>query len=90
MGLNHLALPLAPIRDGERTQGDTGDSEKRRYAPAPPSRRTGAPGALRFCRPPAPGTIARGPLERADPPRGVWVAIPPDAIVDRARDVLDG
>ncbi|MGH7723242.1 MAG: hypothetical protein ACRENL_10515 [Candidatus Dormibacteria bacterium] len=91
VGLNHLALPLALIRDGSVHKATRAWDEETSLRPGvailehPRAGRCAAAAAA------APGAIARvdGWTARTGR-RGVWLAIPPDTIVDRARDVLDG
>jgi hypothetical protein len=91
VGLNRLALPLARIRDGTVEKATRAWDEETGLLPgvalAADARATRCAAAAAA----TPGVIARVEGWSARTGRnGVWVAIPPDAVVDRARDVLDG
>lgn len=91
LGLPRLALPVCAVRDGAVHKATTAWDEETELAPG--------------CPVPAGGTAGRCvDLARRDEGLIVavngwcarrtgdvtWIAIPPDGIVDRARDVLDG
>ncbi len=92
-GLNRLSLPLALVRDGAVVKATRAWDEE---TALPPGQRTAAGragGSAALPRPrPAPARRSRGWTAGARGPavRGTWMAIPPDGVVDRARDVLDG
>ena len=91
VGLNHLALPLALIRDGSVRKGTRAWDEETSLLPGASVAGDGRAGRCAAAAAAEPGVIARVDGWSARTGRdGVWVAIPPDAIVDRARDVLDG
>jgi hypothetical protein len=91
VGLNHLALPLALIADGRVRKATRAWDEETSLRPG-----AGLAGHDRARRCAAAAVSAPGAIVRVDGwsarsgRAGVWVAIPPDGIVDRARDVLDG
>ena len=90
-GLNRLSLPLALVRDGAVHKATRAWDEETALLPGcalPPDGR-----AMRcvVTAVSSPGEIARVDGWCARTGRGgTWVAIPPDGMVDRARDVLDG
>jgi len=89
-GLNRLSLPLALVRDSVVHKATRSWDEETSLLPG----RRLADGRAAHCVAAAasiPGAIARvdGWCARTGS-SGTWVAIPPDAVVDRARDVLDG
>ncbi len=90
-GLNQLSLPLALIRDGAVHKATRAWDEETGLLPG-----GAVPADGRAARSVAAATSAPGALARVDGwcartgRDGTWVAIPPDAVVDRARDVLDG
>jgi hypothetical protein len=91
VGLNRLALPLALIRDGGVCKATRAWDEESGLVPGavvPAGSRTARCVAAATARPGQPvrveGWSARTGRD------GTWVAIPPDAVIDRARDVLDG
>jgi hypothetical protein len=90
-GLGRLSLPLALVRDGRVHKATRAWDEETGLLPGralPADHR-----AARCVRAAAstPGAIVRVDGWCARTGRdGTWVAIPPDGIVDRARDVLDG
>jgi hypothetical protein len=91
VGLNHLALPLALIRDGSVRKATRAWDEETSLRPGVAVGRDGRAGRCAAAAKAASGTIAVVDGWTARTGRdGVWLAIPPDAIVDRARDVLDG
>lgn len=90
-GLGRLSLPLALVRDGSVHKATRAWDEETSLLPGctlPPGER-----ATRCV---AAATTSPGAITRVDGwcartgRDGTWVAIPPDGIVDRARDVLDG
>jgi hypothetical protein len=91
LGLRDLALPLAAVRDGRVIKATRTWDEETACLPghgiAPATR-------LAACVERAsssPGSVVDHEGWRARAAGGrTWVAIPPDDIVDRARDVLDG
>lgn len=91
LGVNRLALPVAQVRDGCVQKATRAWDEETGMMPGAP---VPAEGRLATCVTAATGNAGRiatveGWCARAVP-GGTWVAIPPDSIVDRARDVLDG
>jgi hypothetical protein len=91
VGLNHLALPLALIRDGCIRKATRAWDEETSLRPGSAVAAEARAGRCATAAVLAPGVIARVDGWAARTGRGgVWVAVPPDAIVDRARDVLDG
>jgi hypothetical protein len=91
VGLNHLALPLALIRDGSVGKATRAWDEETSLRPG-----VAVAGDERATRCVAAAAASAGAIASVDGwsartgRDGVWLAIPPDAIVDRARDVLDG
>jgi hypothetical protein len=91
VGLNHLALPLALIRGGCVQKATRAWDDETSLRPGSAVAAEGRAGRSAAAAVAAPGVIARVDGWSARMGRGgVWVAVPPDAIVDRARDVLDG
>jgi hypothetical protein len=91
VGLNHLALPLALIRDGYVSKATRAWDEETSLRPGSAVAAEARAGRCAAAAVLAPGVITRVDGWTARTGRGgVWVAVPPDAIVDRARDVLDG
>jgi hypothetical protein len=91
VGLNRLALPLALLDDGVVVKATRAWDEETRLLPGA---RVGTAARAARCAAAAglaPGAIARleGWCARSAA-GGTWVAIPPDTVTDRARDVLDG
>ncbi|HSP64846.1 MAG TPA: hypothetical protein VLO10_01525 [Candidatus Deferrimicrobium sp.] len=90
-GLDRLCLPLALVRGSTVHKATRAWDEETGLLPGcdlPPEGRAArcAAAATR-----SPGVIARVAGWCARTARGgTWVAIPPDGVVDRARDVLDG
>jgi hypothetical protein len=90
-GLNRLSLPLALVRDGAVQKATRAWDEETALLPG-----RSVPGQGRAARCVAsaadrPGAIVSSDGWCARTARdGTWLAIPPDAVVDRARDVLDG
>jgi hypothetical protein len=91
VGLNHLALPLALISDGAVRKATRAWDEETSLHAGSVVAAEGRAGRCAAAAASAPGVIAHvdGWTARTGR-RGVWVAVPPDTIVDRARDVLDG
>jgi hypothetical protein len=92
VGLHHLALPLAVIRDGAVQKATRAWDEETALLPGaslPPDSRAARCAAAAAG---VPGEIAcvDGWSARSVAGGATWIAIPPDAVVDRARDVLDG
>jgi hypothetical protein len=92
VGLHHLALPLALIRDGAVHKATRAWDEETALLPG-----ASLPGGSRAAGCAAAAAAAGGEIVCVDgwTARSVaagttWIAIPPDAVVDRARDVLDG
>jgi len=91
LGVGRLALPLAAVRHGRVVRATRAWDEETGLAPgsglAASAPATGALAAAMD----APGAIATcgGWNARASGDL-VWIAIPPDGVVDRARDVVDG
>ncbi len=89
-GLDRLALPLALLRDGAVVKATRGWDEETSLLPG----RTVPAGRVAQCVNAAssrPGTVVRvDGWSARQCARGTWVAIPPDGVVDRARDLLDG
>jgi hypothetical protein len=91
VGLNRLALPLALIRDGRVKKATRSWDEETGLPPGVAVAANARAGRCVAAATAAPGVIACVEGWSARTARnGVWVAIPPDAVVDRARDVLDG
>jgi hypothetical protein len=91
VGLNHLALPLALIRDGNVGKATRAWDEKTSLRPGVAVASHQRAGRCLAAAAACAGAVARVDGWSARTGRdGVWLAIPPDAIVDRARDVLDG
>ncbi|HWF56744.1 MAG TPA: hypothetical protein VG520_00140 [Candidatus Dormibacteraeota bacterium] len=91
VGLNHLALPLALIRDGSVRKATRAWDEETGLRPGTTVAEDGRAGRCAAAALLSPGAIARvGGWSTRQGRHGAWVAIPPDGIVDRARDVLDG
>ncbi len=90
-GLDRLALPLALISGGAVTKATRAWDEETALLPGsavPCDHRAARCAAAADS---APGSIAHLDGWSARTGRaGTWVAIPPDGVVDRARDVLDG
>ena len=91
LGLNRLALPLAAIIQGTVAKATRSWDEETGLHPGrevPPQSKVGLAmrGALES---PTRIAVTEGWWARATHEH-VWVAIPPDDILDRARDVLDG
>ena len=90
-GLNRLSLPLALVRDGAVQKATRAWDEETASLPGralPPGARAARCVAAAAV---TPGAIAHVEGWCARMGRdGTWVVIPPDAVVDRARDVLDG
>lgn len=91
LGLNRLALPIAAIR-GNKVMKATRSWDEESGAPpgtvvTPASRVAAAVRAALDT--PTQIAVTEGWWSRASH-ENVWVAIPPDDIMDRARDVLDG
>ncbi len=91
VGLNRLSLPLAAVRDGAVLKATRPWDEETGYQPgrelAPNSKLSAT--VLAAERSPGEIVVTEGWWARAT--RGhTWVAIPPDDILDRARDVVDG
>lgn len=91
LGLRRLALPLALIREGRVVRATRAWDEETGY---PPGHAVGAGSRLTATLGDAlasPGRVAGGAgLWGRAVEAGVWMTIPPDGIVDRARDVIDG
>lgn len=91
LGLNRLALPLAAVSGGRIIKGTRSwDEETGLY----PNREVGSSPRLLAAvnaalETPNAIAVSEGWWARAVRDR-VWIAVPPDDIVDRARDVLDG
>jgi hypothetical protein len=92
VGLHHLALPLALIRDGAVRKATRAWDEETALLPG-----AALPADSRAARCAAAAVAADGEIARVDgwtarsaAGGATWIAIPPDAVVDRARDVLDG
>jgi hypothetical protein len=92
VGLHHLALPLALLSGGAVRKATRAWDEETALLPG-----SSLPADSRAARCAAAATSAAGGIVRVDgwSARAVgggatWLAIPPDAVVDRARDVLDG
>jgi hypothetical protein len=91
VGLNHLALPLALIREGSVRKATRAWDEETSLRPGMAIAEDGRTGRCTAAAMGARGAIARVDGWNARQGRGgVWVSIPPDGILDRARDVLDG
>ena len=90
-GVGRLALPLAAVREGRVLRATrTWDEETRLGPGADVSVDPRATAALRAAQD-AGGAIARSGGWSARAARGlVWIAIRPDDVADRARDVIDG
>ena len=90
-GLNRLALPLALVRAGAVQKATRAWDEETALLPGAPLPRGGRAAQCVAAAASAPGTIVRvdGWCARTGR-QGTWVAVPPDDIVARARDVLDG
>lgn len=90
-GLNRLALPLAVIRDGAVHKATRAWDEETALLPGGAIAAGGRAAQCVAAAASSPGTIATvdGWCARTGG-NGTWMAIPPDGIVDRARDVLDG
>ncbi|MFN2568509.1 MAG: hypothetical protein ABR564_02780 [Candidatus Dormibacteria bacterium] len=91
LGIRRLALPLALLRDGHVVKATRAWDEETGYAPGHPvgSGSRLIAGMLRATAAPGSVAVADGLWSRQCE-GGIWMAIPPDGIVDRARDVLDG
>lgn len=91
-GLQHLALPLALVEGRVVRKATRGWDEETGLLPgmepAPGSRAAACVAAAAA----SDGEVVRveGWSARRTARRGTWIAIPPDAVTDRARDVLDG
>ncbi|MEO8898975.1 MAG: hypothetical protein ABI352_09365 [Candidatus Dormibacter sp.] len=91
VGLHHLALPLAVTRGGAVQKATRAWDEETALLPG-----TSVPPDSRAARCADAAAAVPGEIVGVDgwSARSVagatWIAIPPDAIVDRARDVLDG
>ena len=90
-GLGHLALPLALVRDGMVHKATRAWDEETALLPGGP-----LPAGSRAARcvddaAARPGEVVcvEGWTARYHT-GGTWIAIPPDGVIDRARDVLDG
>ncbi len=91
MGVNHLALPVALLRDGRVFKATRAWDEETSLLPGAAVAAGGHAARCVAAAAEASGSIAGVDGWTARSGRdGVWVAIPPDAAVDRARDVLDG
>jgi hypothetical protein len=91
LGLNRLALPLAAISGGRIIKATRAWDEEtglivNREAGGSPRLMSAVTAALEQ---PGQIVVSEGWWTRAVRDR-VWIAVPPDDIVDRARDVLDG
>lgn len=91
-GLHHLALPLALLRDGVVVKATRAWDEETSLLPGSP-----VPAGSRAARcveraAAVPGTlvVTEGWSSRRSARCGTWVAVPPDGVMDRAHDVLDG
>lgn len=89
--MNRLSLPLALVRDGTVHKATRTWDEETALLPGralPPTARAAQCVAAAAA---TPGSIVRVDGWCARTGRsGTWVAIPPDAVVERARDGLDG
>jgi len=91
IGLRRLALPLALVRDGSVLKATRAWDEETGYPPGHP-----VGGGSRLVdgirdAQASPGRLAsRNGLWARAVDGGVWMAVPPDGMVDRARDVIDG
>jgi hypothetical protein len=92
VGLHHLALPLAVIRQGAVHKATRAWDEETALLPGASLPTTSRAARCVAAAAAAPGAIARvdGWSARSVGGGVTWIAIPPDAVVDRARDVLDG
>ncbi|MDQ6855617.1 MAG: hypothetical protein M3Z57_00915 [Candidatus Dormibacteraeota bacterium] len=90
-GLGRLSLPLALVRDGAVHKATRAWDEETSLLPGHV-----VPAKTRAARCVAAAARTPGQIARLDGwsvrtcAAGTWLAIPPDGIVDRARDVLDG
>ena len=91
LGLNRLSLPIAAVRDGRVLKSTRSFDEETGYTPGtqiePSSHLAQTVTAAHDA--PEEIVVTDGWWARETRDK-VWVAIPPDDIVDRARDVLDG
>ncbi len=90
-GLSRLCLPLALIRDGAVNKATRAWDEETALLPGhavPPNARATRCVAAATTNPGAIATVEGWSARTGRD--GTWVAIPPDGVVDRARDVLDG
>lgn len=92
VGVNRLALPVALVRNGTVHKATRAWDEEVSLRPGTVAPADGRAGRCVAAAASAPGRIVRvdGWSARSVAPGRTWVAVPPDAITDRARDVLDG
>jgi hypothetical protein len=91
MGLHHLALPLALIRDGNVVKATRAWDEETSLRPGAAIAPGGRASRCAIAAAAKPGAVIRVDGWSARTGRdGAWVSIPPDSVIDRARDVLDG
>ena len=90
-GVGRLSLPLAAVRDGSILRATRAWDEETGLTPGTPV--ATAPFLAEAARIAAdnPDALVRSGAATSRAARGlVWLAVPPDDIIDRARDVLDG
>jgi hypothetical protein len=92
VGLHHLALPLAVICDGAVRKATRAWDEETALLPGapPPAGSHAARCVAAATAVPGEVTCVDGWSARSVAGGATWIAIPPDAVADRARDVLDG
>jgi hypothetical protein len=91
LGLHDLALPLAAVRDGRVLKATRTWDEETGCPPGSPVEPGSRLAACRDATSASPGALVRedGWSARSTGEL-LWVAIPPDDVLERARDVLDG